>query len=79
LVVVVSEESGAISYAYKGQLVRGVTLEELRAFLTTMLIHPAKARGLAAWLRSFFSERPRPGPVVVTRNEPAGTSPATGK
>ena len=39
-VVVVSEETGAISYAYKGQLVRGVTLEELRAFLTSVLVRP---------------------------------------
>lgn len=79
LVVVVSEESGAISYAYKGQLVRGVTLEELRAFLTGTLIHPVKARGLVAWLRSLFTERPRPGPVVVTRNETAGASSVSGK
>src|SRR6478609_1635894 len=33
VVVVVSEETGAISYAYRGQLVRGVTLEEMRALL----------------------------------------------
>jgi hypothetical protein len=26
-IVIVSEESGTISYAYKGQLVRGVTVE----------------------------------------------------
>src|SRR5215469_15215735 len=41
VVVAVSEETGAISYAYRGQLVRGVTLEELRAFLTSVLITPA--------------------------------------
>ena len=41
VVVVVSEETGAISYAYKGQFVRGVTLEELRAFLTSVLVEPA--------------------------------------
>src|SRR3989454_3592968 len=37
VVVVVSEETGAISHAYKGQLVRGVTSEELRSFLTSVL------------------------------------------
>ncbi len=78
-IVVVSEETGAVSYAYKGQLVRSVTLEELRAFLTTTLIHPVKTRGLAAWLRVWFTERPKPGPVVVTRSDPAGVSPVSGK
>jgi diadenylate cyclase len=42
VVVVVSEETGAISHAYKGQLVRGVTVEQLRAFLTSVLIKPGK-------------------------------------
>jgi diadenylate cyclase len=42
VVVVVSEETGAISYAYKGQLVRGVTAEQLRAFLTSVLVKPGK-------------------------------------
>jgi diadenylate cyclase len=41
VVVVVSEETGAVSYAYRGQLVRGVTLEELRAFLTSVLVTPS--------------------------------------
>lgn len=68
VVVVVSEESGAISYAYKGQLIRNVTLEELRAFLTSVLIQPARTRNLLAWLRS-FTERPKPGPAVVTKHE----------
>lgn len=79
LIVVVSEESGAISYAYKGQLVRGVSLEELRAFLTGTMIHPVRARGFAAWLRSLFSERPAPSLAVVTRNEPSGANPVSGK
>jgi diadenylate cyclase len=43
VIVVVSEETGAISHAYKGQLVRGVTVEELRAFLTSVIIRPAKS------------------------------------
>src|SRR5439155_4015046 len=33
VVVAVSEETGAISYAYKGQLTRGLSLEELRALI----------------------------------------------
>jgi diadenylate cyclase len=70
LVVVVSEETGLISHAYKGQLVRGVTLEELRAFLTSVLVRPAKSRGFVEWFRNRFGERHAPGAAVVTRNEP---------
>src|SRR5205823_13746216 len=47
VVVAVSEETGSISYAYKGQFVRGVTLEELRAFLTAVLVNPTRSRN---WL-----------------------------
>jgi len=75
VVVVVSEETGAISYAYKGQLVRGVTLEVLRAFLTETLIHPVRARGLLAWLRAWLAEKPRPGPAVVPRSGGAQAGP----
>lgn len=70
VIVVVSEETGKISHAYKGQLVRGDTLEELRAFLTSVLVQPAKSRGIIEWFRSHFIERYRPGPVVVTKDEP---------
>lgn len=70
VIVVVSEESGSVSYAYKGQLVRGVTLEELRAFLTSVLVRSDESRGVLAWLRLWTAERPKPGPVVVTRHEP---------
>src|SRR2546422_462368 len=50
LVVAVSEETGAISYAYKGTLVRNVSLEELRAFLTSMLVTPARSRRWLTWI-----------------------------
>lgn len=67
VVVVVSEENGAISYAYKGQLVRGITLQELRAFLTSILVQPAKSRSLIDWLRSFPANAVKPGPAVITK------------
>lgn len=79
LVVVVSEESGAISYAHKGQLVRGVTLEELRAFLTAMLIHPVRSRSVIDWVRLWFIERPKPGPVGVARADGDLPNSTTGK
>ncbi len=55
LVVVVSEETGAISHAYKGQLVRGVSLEELRSFLTSILVQREKSRW--EWMRSKWSDK----------------------
>jgi diadenylate cyclase len=63
-IVVVSEETGAISYAYKGQLVRGVTVEELRAFLTSVLVRRAQPRSFLDWL--WTPRRPRvKAPVAV--------------
>jgi diadenylate cyclase len=56
IIVIVSEETGAISHAYKGQLVRGVTLEELRAFLTSVIVQPAKSRNAIQWVRQRFGE-----------------------
>jgi diadenylate cyclase len=55
VVVAVSEETGAISYAYRGELVRGVSVESLRAFLTSVVLAPAKAL-------------PAPTPETTTRS-----------
>jgi diadenylate cyclase len=78
VVVVVSEENGKMSHAYKGQLVRGVTLEELRAFLTSQLIRPAKSHTIIDWLRSHLSERYKPSSAVITKNEPRSELKQTG-
>ena len=69
VIVVVSEENGMISHAYKGQLVRGVTLEELRSFLTSVLVQPAKSHGIVKWLPKRFGEQYKPGPAVITKHE----------
>jgi diadenylate cyclase len=79
VIVVVSEETGMISHAYKGQLVRGVTLEELRSFLTSVLLQPAKSHSVVKWLRARFSEPRNTGPAVITRHEPRPASKPTGK
>jgi diadenylate cyclase len=63
VVVVISEETGSISYAYKGQLVRGLSLEELRLFLTSMLVKRGKSQSFVDWLRSRKPEV-QPGPAV---------------
>lgn len=69
VVVVVSEESGAISYANRGQLVRRVTVEGLRAFLTTVLVQPRN--GPTTWDRfRGMVGRNRPGPVPPIPRQP---------
>lgn len=52
VIVIVSEETGSISYAYKGNLVRGLTIEELRAFLSSVFV-PRVKRNFITFLRSF--------------------------
>jgi diadenylate cyclase len=77
IVVVVSEETGAVSYAYKGQLVRGVSLEELRAFLTGLLVPvTTRHRRLIEWLRAPLSERARPLPSAVPGDSAASNETA---
>ena len=79
VVVVVSEETGAISHAYKGQLVRSITSEELRAFLTSMLVTPARSRNWLGWIKSWTRERAEPGPAVVSHaDRPETPSTTTG-
>ncbi len=65
VVVVVSEESGAISYAYKGHLVRGVTVEELRAFLTSVFVKETRSRSLVSRFRSWTIDPANPAPTVT--------------
>ncbi len=67
VVVAVSEETGLISYAYRGQLVRGVTHEELRAFLTSVLVKSGKSRNALEWARKWAAERNVSGPPAVEK------------
>ncbi len=76
LVVVLSEETGAISHAYRGQLVRGVSLEELRAFLTSILVLPARSQSWLGWVRAQTIERARTGPAALVKRDAAAQSPA---
>jgi diadenylate cyclase len=64
VVVIVSEESGAISYAYKGHLVRGVTAEELRSFLTSVFVKRPRPRSFVNRFRSWTMDgSSAPAPV----------------
>ena len=76
VIVVVSEETGTISYAYKGQLVRGLTLEELRAFLSSVLVTPARSRNWLGWIRFRTQHRAEPGPVAMPKTD-SPAAPAT--
>jgi diadenylate cyclase len=64
VVVVVSEETGGISYSYKGQLLKGITVEELRSFLTSVFVPRAK-RTMAEWIKGRLGERVTPAPPVA--------------
>jgi diadenylate cyclase len=57
IVVAVSEETGGVSYACEGRLIRSVTLEQLRAFLTSALLVRSKPRTVVEWIRSSFINR----------------------
>jgi diadenylate cyclase len=57
IVVIVSEETGSISHCYKGHLVRGITIEALRAFLTSVLVKRSKSHSAMAWVRSWSESR----------------------
>lgn len=54
VVVVISEETGAVSYAYKGQLQKGVTLTELRAFLTSIFVKISPTKSMLQNLSGRF-------------------------
>ena len=68
VVVVVSEESGTISYSHKGELVRGLTVEGLRAFLSGLLLPPGKPRNWLDRLRAQATDSFKSGPAAVKSN-----------
>lgn len=75
VVVVVSEETGGLSYAYKGHLVRNVTAEELRAFLTSVFVRRSKRSvRFKEWIKSKLQSRAKEpaGLPAATLGEPRG-------
>lgn len=65
VVVVVSEETGALSYAYKGHLVRSVTAEEMRAFLTSVFVRRSKRSvRVREWIKARLKPRARKEPEM---------------
>ncbi|MFO1512508.1 MAG: diadenylate cyclase CdaA [Verrucomicrobiota bacterium] len=80
-IVIVSEETGMISYAYKGQLVRGISIEELRAFLTSVIVRPARGPGLLNWLRARTVDHyeHKSGTTIINRTDVRRTPNGGGK
>lgn len=74
VVIVVSEETGSISYAHKGVLRRGLTVEELRAFLTTIFINEQQSFNLRQWFRRKRGQPERDASTVLPPAE--GKAPA---
>ncbi|HMP90877.1 MAG TPA: diadenylate cyclase CdaA [Kiritimatiellia bacterium] len=75
ITVVVSEETGSISVAYRGRLRRGLDEDRLRRVLTSVLLqdkprNPAK-KG-ASWWRDLLPVRSKKAAVSATRSEEHG-------
>ncbi len=62
LVIAVSEETGAISTALKGQLIQGISLKKLRGTLNTMFVTPIRNRSFKRWIKSL---NPRPAATAL--------------
>ena len=62
LVIAVSEETGAISTALKGQLIQGISLKKLRGTLNTMFVTPIRNRSFKGWIKSL---NPRPAATAL--------------
>jgi diadenylate cyclase len=60
VVVVVSEETGMISYAHKGELVRGLSIEGLRAYLSGVVLQGNRRRNVLERLRGLTLDHLRP-------------------
>ena len=60
LVIAVSEETGAISTAFKGQLIQGISLKKLRGTLNSVFVTPIRNRSFKGWIMSL---KPKPAAV----------------
>lgn len=74
VIVAVSEETGAISYAHRGQMLRGVSVEDLRSFLTSVLV-PAEGSSSRRGRLLRWSALWRPGASTSGRPSPRGAAP----
>lgn len=75
VIVVISEETGSISYAYKGELKRGLTIEELRSFLTSVFIDDKEAGGPLRWFKRKSDDEPEETPAESPKTQTPEASP----
>jgi len=69
-----------IDESWKRQLIDEFSapyMQELRAFLTSVLVSPATSRNWVSWLRAWTSFRLRPGAVLVTKADAPTTTTTT--
>ncbi len=76
VVVVVSEETGSISHVYKGQMVRGVSAETLRSFLSSVILKPGKPKHLKDLLQAKLIHSDKPAPAVEKESSENPAPPA---
>ena len=69
LVIIVSEETGAISIAHKGKLSQVITLKKLRGTLNSIFVTPFRNRSLSNLIKSFLTRnkktnaKPKPASI----------------
>lgn len=76
VIIVVSEETGAISYASHGELTRGVSTADLRAFLSSILVTPDRPRNVADWFRARTGSAPAAKTPAAPATPTVTTAPA---
>jgi diadenylate cyclase len=75
IVIVVSEETGAVSVAYKGRLRRGLEIDRLERFLMTSLLRVRSAEsrgGMRRWMEVLRGTRARARPPMPLGQEAHG-------
>jgi diadenylate cyclase len=76
IAVVVSEETGQISIAHSGRMIRRLDAERLENILMTFYYPPRESRGIWQWFESWLSPRPPAARPHITSLHP-GEHPAT--
>ena len=73
VVIIVSEETGAISTAHKGQLVQGISMKKLRGTLNSIFVTPIRNRSFSNWMKSFKERRKKAKTKAKAKPKPATT------
>jgi diadenylate cyclase len=77
IAIVVSEETGSISVAYRGKLRRGLDEERLQRVLTSVLMQDSPKKKKKSWRERFSLVPVERGPATATKAGDRGTASAT--